>query len=64
MQQTEASVDTAILDEMVRWIRTLKEAGVSADTAAKCTTDFFIAAGVATTEEYWEDEEEESDEDY
>ena len=62
MQQTEACVDTALLDEMVHWIRTLKDVGVSPDTAAKCTTDFFIAAGVATTE-YWEedDDEEEAD---
>lgn len=66
MQQTttETCVDTALLDEMVRWIRTLKDVGVSPDTAAKCTTEFFIAAGVATTEEYWDEDEEGEEEDY
>ena len=60
--ETETSVDTSILDEMVHWIKTLKDVGVSPDTAAKCTSDFFIAAGVATTEEVWDDEGEEEEE--
>lgn len=65
MQQTaETSVDTSILDEMVHWIKTLKDVGVSPDTAAKCTSDFFIAAGVATTEEVWDDEGDEEEEEF
>lgn len=65
MQQTEeaeTTVDTSILDEMVHWIKTLKDIGVSPDTAAKCTSDFFIAAGVATTEEHWDEEGDDEEE--
>jgi hypothetical protein len=51
-------IDTSVLEEVVLWIKTLKDAGVSPDTAARVTTRFFIAA----TEEEEEDEEEYYDE--
>jgi hypothetical protein len=44
-------IDTAVLDEVVHWIETLKKVGVSADTAATVTTEFFIAASNATEED-------------
>lgn len=47
-------IDTSVLDEVVHWIKTLKDVGVSPDTAANVTTKFFIAA----TEEEEEEEEE------
>jgi hypothetical protein len=60
MTQTETMIDTSVLDEVVHWIRTLKDVGVSPDTAATVTTKFFIAASAATEEE----EEEEEDDGY
>ena len=54
MTQTGTMIDTSVLDEVVHWIKTLKDIGVSPDTAANVTTKFFIAA----TEEEEEDEEE------
>lgn len=53
MTQTGTLIDTSVLDEVVHWIKTLKDAGVSPDTAARITTKFFIAA----TEEEEEDDE-------
>jgi hypothetical protein len=45
MTQTETIVDTSVLEEVVHWIKTLKEVGVSPDTAAKVATQFFLAGG-------------------
>jgi hypothetical protein len=56
MTQTETIVDTSVLDEVVHWIKTLKEIGVSPDTAANVATKFFLAGG--------EDGSSEEDEDY
>lgn len=60
MTQTQTVMDTAVLDEVIYWIKALKEAGVSADTAANVTSRFFIAAGTASEE----DDEDYGDEDY
>lgn len=49
--QTETMIDTSVLDEIVHWIKTLKEVGVSPDTAAEVTTQFFVAASVGAEEE-------------
>jgi hypothetical protein len=54
MTQTGTMIDTSVLDEVVHWIKTLKDIGVSPDTAAHVTTKFFIAA---TEEDEEEDEE-------
>lgn len=65
MSQTQTIMDTSVLDEVVHWIKTLKEVGVSPDTAASVTTKFFIAASTVAEddeeygeEEYSDDEEE------
>jgi len=56
MTQTETIVDTSVLDEVVHWIKTLKEIGVSPDTAANVATKFFLAGGEEnSTEEEEED---------
>lgn len=60
MSQTQTLMDTSVLDEMVQWIKTLKDAGVSADTAATVTAKFFIATS-ALAEEYEDEGEEYSD---
>lgn len=52
MAQTETIVDTSVLSEVVNWIKTLKEVGVSADTAANVTAKFLIAAAGAEEEEF------------
>ncbi len=60
MTQTQTIMDTAVLDEVIQWIKALKEAGVSADTAANVTSRFFIAASTTSDD----DDEEYGDEDY
>ena len=51
MTQTQTVMDTAVLDEVIHWIKALKEAGVSADTAANVTSRLFIAASTASDED-------------
>jgi len=60
MTQTQTVMDTAVLDEVIHWIKALKEAGVSPDTAANVTSRFFIAASTVSED----DDEEYSDEEY
>jgi hypothetical protein len=58
MTQTETIVDSSVLEEVVLWIRTLKEAGVSADTAASITCKFFLAGSEqqeAEEEDFYEE---------
>jgi len=55
-------MDTSVLDEIVQWIKTLKDVGVSPDTAANVTTKFFIATSALAEEDYvGEDDEDYSD---
>lgn len=63
MSQTQTIMDTTVLEEVVQWIKTLKDVGVSPDTAANVTTKFFIATS-AVTEEDGDYEDEEYSEDY
>ncbi len=39
-----AIVDTAVLEEVVHWIKTLTAVGVSPDIAAQVTRQFFLTA--------------------
>jgi len=55
MSQTQTIVDTTVLAEVVHWIKTLTDVGVSPDTAAQVTSQFFLAA----VELAGDDEEEE-----
>jgi hypothetical protein len=55
MTQTETIVDTSVLDEVVHWIKTLKEIGVSPDTAANVATKFFLAGAEENSTEEDED---------
>ena len=57
MTQTQTVMDTSVLDEVIQWIKALKEAGVSADTAANVTSRFFIAASTVSEEDEDDDEE-------
>ena len=59
MSQTQTIMDTSVLDEIVQWIKALKDVGVSPDTAANVTTKFFIATSALAEE--GEEEEEYSD---
>ena len=53
-------MDTALLDEVVHWVKTLTSVGVSPDCAAKVTTELLLAASAqADGEEYGEEEFEE-----
>lgn len=59
MTATQTIVDSTVLEEVVHWIRTLKDVGVSPDTAAQVTSQFFLAAvelaGDEEEEEYYEE---------
>lgn len=54
-----------MLHEIVHWVKTLKEVGVSPDVAAQVATKFFVAACNASEddEEEWDEYAEEDDED-
>lgn len=65
----EMDVDTSpILDELVRWVKTLAGAGVSPDKAVEVARDFMLASMMSDCgeegewEEYDEDDDEEDDE--
>ena len=56
---------TIVLDELVKWVKTLNQAGVSPDKAVEIARDFLLAAAMAGDEEYDEydyDEDEEEEE--
>lgn len=62
--ETETTLDRTMLHEIVHWVKTLKDVGVSPDVAAQVATKFFVAACNAAEEEEesWDeysDEEEE-----
>jgi hypothetical protein len=63
----EMDVDTSpILDELVKWVQTLKQAGVSADKAVEVARDFMLASMMSEcgeAEEYDLDEEYDEDDD-
>jgi hypothetical protein len=56
---TQTIVDSTVLAEVVLWIKTLKDVGVSPDTAAQVTSQFFLAAvelaGDDEGEEYYDE---------
>lgn len=60
MPATQAIVDTAVLDELVLWVKSLTAVGVSPDVAVKVTSKFFLTACEMVTE----DDDEEEGEDY
>jgi pyrroline-5-carboxylate reductase len=62
MPQTQAIVDTSVLEEVVHWVKSLTAVGVSPDTAATITSQFFLAACEMIAEEG--DDDEEMDEDF
>ncbi len=64
MSQTQTIMDTSVLDEIVQWIKALKDVGVSPDTAANVTTKFFIATSAIAEEDYTSEDEDEDYSDY
>lgn len=56
--EQETAIDRTALTELVHWVKTLSQAGVSPDVAAKVAKDYFIATCSADDEECdFEDEE-------
>ncbi|MBX9689786.1 MAG: hypothetical protein K2X27_23960 [Candidatus Obscuribacterales bacterium] len=55
--ETETTLDRTMLNEIVHWVKALKEVGVSPDVAAQVATKFFVAACAASEdeEECWEE---------
>ena len=62
MPPTQTIVDTTVLDEVVHWIKSLTAVGVSPDTAAQVTSQFFMTACEMVAE--GDEEEGEDYEDY
>lgn len=62
--EPETTLDRTMLHEIVHWVKTLKEVGVSPDVAANVATKFFIAACNSEEEEEtnWDEYQEEDDE--
>ena len=61
--ETETTLDRTMLNEIVHWVKTLKEVGVSPDMAAQVATKFFIAAcNTEEEEESWDEEYSEDEE--
>ena len=60
MVQTEQEIDRTILNELVVWVKTLREVGVSPDKAVDVAQKFFLAASDECEElsEYEEEYEE------
>lgn len=46
-------MDTALLDEVVHWVKTLTAAGVSPDAAAQVTTKILLAANSEESDDFW-----------
>ncbi|MBY0356950.1 MAG: hypothetical protein K2W82_03030 [Candidatus Obscuribacterales bacterium] len=61
--EQESGLDRSMLNEIVHWVKTLNEVGVSPDVAAQVATKFFVAACNASEEEELCDDEEYCDED-
>lgn len=59
MSQTATAtvMDTALLEEVVHWVKTLTAVGVSADTAAEVTKDILLAANSEETDDFWNEGE-------
>jgi len=56
-------MDSALLDEVVHWVKTLTSVGVSPDTAVQVTTELLLAASAqADGDDGGEDEYEEFEE--
>jgi hypothetical protein len=51
--ERESVMDTALLDEVVHWVKTLTSVGVSPDCAATLTTEILLATS-ESAEEYSE----------
>ena len=49
--EPEATLDRTMLNEIVHWVKTLKDVGVSPDVAAQVATKFFVAACNAAEDE-------------
>lgn len=56
--EQETGLDRTMLNEIVYWVKTLKEVGVSPDVAAQVAKDFFVAAcNAGEEEETWDEGE-------
>ncbi len=61
--QTAETGTNVVLDELVKWVKTLSQAGVSPDKAVEVARDFLLAACMADEEEVDEFDEYDEDDD-
>jgi len=62
VQTAPESGTSFVLEELVKWVKTLSQAGVSPDKAVEVARDFLLAACMSDGEEYDEEYDEEDDE--
>lgn len=64
VEEQEVSMDEMVLDQLVVWVKKLKEVGVSPDKAVEVAQNFFLASmAVACDEEGEEEDFDDEDED-
>jgi hypothetical protein len=61
----EEQIESPVLDELVKWVKTLGTVGVSPDKAVEVARDFMLAACMGPDEEEteeWDDYDDEEEE--
>lgn len=61
VEEQEVSMDEMVLEQLVVWVKKLKEVGVSPDKAVEVAQNFFLASMSVTCDEEGEDFEDEDD---
>lgn len=61
VEEQESTMDEMVLEQLVVWVKKLKEVGVSADKAVEVAQNFFLASMAVACEgddeEEWDEEE-------
>ncbi len=60
-EQQEVSMDELVLEQLVTWVKKLKEVGVSPDKAVEVAQNFMLASMAVACEEEGEDDDFEDD---
>ena len=61
VEEQEVSMDELVLEQLVMWVKKLKEVGVSPDKAVEVAQNFMLASMAVACEEEGEDDDFEDD---
>ncbi|MFN8654715.1 MAG: hypothetical protein U0105_00105 [Candidatus Obscuribacterales bacterium] len=61
VEEQEVSMDELVLEQLVTWVKKLKEVGVSPDKAVEVAQNFMLASMAVACEEEGEDDDFEDD---